>query len=121
VAARAPGGHGAVDRGLRRRLGGWSVTNLGPDNPAETLVEAVVTLGPRLLCLGINVVGDVVGFATKYAMIADSSRQHRTAIVIGGVAATTDVRANIRYAACCASMRELADFATSLEPPRVRE
>ena len=95
---------------------GWSVTNLGPDNPAETLVEAIVTLRPRLLCLGINAVDDVVGFATRYAMIADRAREHRTAVVIGGVAATTDVRAKIRYAACCASMRELADFATSLEP-----
>jgi methanogenic corrinoid protein MtbC1 len=100
---------------------GWSVTNLGPDNPAETLVEAIVTLRPRLLCLGISVVHDVNGFAAKYAMIADSARQHRAAVVIGGVAATTEVRAKIRYAACCASMRELADFATSLEPTRVRD
>lgn len=95
---------------------GWSAINLGPDNPADTIVEAIIKLRPRLLGLGINWVSDLEAFSASYAGIADCARKHRTAIVVGGQAVTAELRATIRYAACCASMRELADFCTSLEP-----
>jgi len=94
---------------------GWAAVNLGPDNPPATMVEAVNMLKPRLLCLGINVVPDVAQFASGYAAIAEAARDQRTALVIGGPL-TSEVRSQIRYAACCTSMRELADFAIALEP-----
>jgi excisionase family DNA binding protein len=95
---------------------GWAVTNLGADNPAHTLVEAITSLGPRLVCIGINWLGDLDRFADEYASIAGAARSERAAIVIGGVRTTTALRAKIHYASCCASMRELVDFAISLEP-----
>jgi methanogenic corrinoid protein MtbC1 len=95
---------------------GWTATNLGPDTPAHTIVEAITDLRPRVLCLGINWVGDLRAFHTTYATVAERAREHRTAIVIGGPAATPTLRAEIRFAACCSSMRELADFCASLEP-----
>lgn len=95
---------------------GWTATNLGPNTPAHTIVEAITALRPRVLGLGINWVDDVPAFNAAYAAIADCARAHRTAIVIGGPAATATLRAEIRFAACCASMRELADFCASLEP-----
>lgn len=70
-----------------------------------------------MLCLGINWVGDPRAFHAAYATIADHARKHRTAIVIGGPAVTPALRSEIRFAACCSSMRELADFCSSLEPP----
>jgi methanogenic corrinoid protein MtbC1 len=95
---------------------GWTATNLGADTPAATVVEAIVALRPRLLCLGINRVDDQRAFVTAYARLAETAREHRTAIVVGGPAATPALRAEIRYAACCASMRELSDFCAGLEP-----
>lgn len=91
---------------------GWAVTNLGPDTPAFTLVEALGKLKPRLLGLGVNYTWP--GFAAGYEEVAAAARQHRTAIVIGGPALTDPVRAEIHFAARCESMRELADFAASL-------
>ncbi len=95
---------------------GWAATNLGPDTPAYTIGEAMTAQRPRLLCLGINWVADERAFVGSYATLADAARERRTAIVVGGPAATPELRAAIRYAACCASMRELADFCASLEP-----
>ena len=94
---------------------GWLVTNFGPDNPSETLVEAIVELRPRLICIGINWIGDADQLADQYAAIAAAARDHRAAVVIGG-ARTSAIRAKIHYATCCANMRELADFAVTLEP-----
>ena len=95
---------------------GWSVTNLGADNPAHTLVEAISSLRPRLICIGINWVGELEPFAAGYASIDAAARSERAALVIGGVRTTPALRAKIHYATCCASMRELADFASSLVP-----
>lgn len=95
---------------------GWAATNLGPDTPAHTIVEAITALRPRVLCLGINWIGELRAFHAAYAIIADCARTHRTAIVIGGPAVTPTLRAELHFAACCSSMRELADFCSSLEP-----
>lgn len=95
---------------------GWTTNNLGPDTPVHTLVEAITALSPRVLCLGINWIAELHAFKLAYATVASHAREHRTAIVIGGPAVTPTLRAEIRFAACCASMRELADFCSSLEP-----
>lgn len=95
---------------------GWTVTNLGPDNPAETLVEAIEVLRPRLVCIGINWVRDADEFAARHAVISDAARAGRAAVVIGGVRATPELRARIHYATCAANLRELIDFAATLEP-----
>lgn len=96
---------------------GWAATNLGADTPAATLCEAIVSTKPRVLGLGINHVAaeDLDAFAAAYGSVAACARTHHTAIVVGGVGTTPEVRARIRYAACCASMRELADFCASLD------
>ena len=93
---------------------GWAATNLGPDTPAFTVVEAIGSLRPRVLGIGINVVTDLDAFSGAFAEVAVAARAQRTAVVVGGPALTPEVRARIHYAACCASMRELADFSGSL-------
>ena len=93
---------------------GWAATNLGPDTPAFSVIEAIAEIRPRVLGIGINAVLDLDAFATAYAAITDAARTHRTAVVVGGPALTTELRARIHYAACCAGMRELGDFCTSL-------
>ena len=95
---------------------GWDVTNFGADNPAATIVEAIASVGPRLVCVGINYVADLDQFAAHHALICDAARAQRAAVVIGGGRATPELRARIHYATCCANMRELADFAATLEP-----
>ncbi len=94
---------------------GWAATNLGANMPAHTLCEAIVGTKPRVLGLGINHVADLDAFAAEYLPVTACAREHRTAIVVGGAGTTPEVRARIRYAACCTSMRELADFCASLD------
>lgn len=91
---------------------GWATTNLGPDTPTFTLVEAIGKLRPRLLGLGINYLWP--GFAEAYGTVADAARAQHTAIVVGGPGLTDEARTQIHFAARCDSMRELADFASSL-------
>lgn len=93
---------------------GWAVTNLGPDTPAFTIVEALVALQPRVLALGVNSMTDSTGFVDAFEIVAEAARVQHTAVVVGGPALTTEVRRRIHYAVCCATMRELADFAGSL-------
>jgi excisionase family DNA binding protein len=95
---------------------GWAVTDLGANNPAHTLVEAIASLRPRLVCIGINWIGELEPFAAAYASIDAAARSERAALVIGGARTTPELRARIHYATCCANMRELVDFASSLVP-----
>ena len=93
---------------------GWATTNLGPDTPAFTIVEAIGALRPRIVGLGVNAVVDLDAFSRAFAEVAEAARAQRTAVVVGGPALTLEVRARIHYASCCSTMRELADFSGSL-------
>jgi len=103
------------------REAGWRAECLGPNHPVATLRAAVADLAPSLVWLGVNHIADPVRLIEQYAELHEAARAARAAIVIGGRALTSELRARMRYTAHGERMGDLIGLSESLlEPARRR-
>jgi excisionase family DNA binding protein len=95
------------------RQNGWRTQSLGNDLPWPTLIAAVRDLKPRLFWLSVSTVADQGQFVQGYRDFFTAVRSH-TAVVVGGRAWTSDLRAQVSYAAHCDHLHHLETFAATL-------
>lgn len=95
---------------------GWEVVNLGPNTPLPSFRAALVQTRPRLLWLSVSHLVAPASFLEQYrAMYREASRMG-TAIAVGGLALTEEVRAEMPYTTFGDGLTHLAAFARSLHP-----
>lgn len=96
---------------------GFRAMSLGHMLPFATLHSAIRKHRPRLIWLSISAIRDDARFATEMNQLFDTALEHDTALVVGGVALTEDVRKAIRYSAYCDTFAHLDGFARALLQP----
>jgi excisionase family DNA binding protein len=90
---------------------GWRVRNLGTNLPLVSLASATSQYRPSLVFLSINYLRDRDRFVREFRSFYETALIANTAVVIGGHALDTDIRAELRYTAFGDRMVHLADFA----------
>jgi methanogenic corrinoid protein MtbC1 len=99
--------------GLVLRQSGWRTQALGNDLPWSTLVASVRDLKPRLFWLSVSTVSDQPAFVRGYREFFDTVKSY-TAVVVGGRAWTSELRAQVSYSAHCDHLHHLESFAATL-------
>lgn len=98
------------------RQSGWRAQSLGSNLPWFTLVNAIRDLKPRLFWLSVSAIPDQAAFVREYREFF-AAVGTQTAVVVGGRAWTSEVREQLRFAACCDHLQHLETFAASLIRP----
>lgn len=93
---------------------GWNAVPLGNQLPFATLHKALQKTKPRLLWLSVSAIRDPERFAAEMNRLFDEAAAAGTALAIGGVALTEDIRKQIRYSAFCDTFQHLAAFGRTL-------
>jgi methanogenic corrinoid protein MtbC1 len=96
---------------------GWQARSYGCGHPADTLVQAIRDVRPRLFWLSVSSYESEEQFLTDYEGIYEAARELAVAVLIGGRALTPAVKGRIEYSSCCASLREAVAFARALYTP----
>lgn len=100
------------------REAGWRAECLGPGHPASTLRAAITDMAPALVWIGVSQAPDAARLVDQYAEVYDAARARRSAVVVGGRALTSDLRARMRYTAFGERMGDLLGLSESLLPER---
>ncbi len=96
---------------------GWRAVSLGCNLPLETFIHAVAEYRPRLLWLSLTFIEDRETFVRDFNSLA-RSLAGETSLIIGGRAATDDLRPRLHYTAHCDSIRQLVELASMWLPHR---
>lgn len=101
---------------------GWETSNLGPNTPLDSMLQAVRELKPKLVWLSVSYVRDERELIEGCRALHAELESMGSAFVIGGQALTEALRAEIPCSFFGKSMSQLADFAQSLHarPQRPR-
>ncbi len=100
---------------------GWDVMNMGPNLPLESLANAVHVHRPRLVWLSINHVISVEKFLHDYRVFFAATSSTGTAVCLGGLALSPELRARLVAASFGDRMAHLAEFARRLMPATDRQ
>ena len=93
---------------------GWNAAPLGNRLPFATLAAAIEKAKPKLLWLSVSAIRDESRFAEEMNRLFDVASQHLTALVLGGVALTEEIRRRIRYSVYCDTFQHLESFCNTL-------
>ena len=99
---------------------GFLARNLGPDTPTKSLVRAIETMRPRLVCISLSIPRKSESLSALLGPVIETSSALDVHLVVGGRCAESrelPVAGNVTHAA---TMVELAAFARGLRaPPRL--
>jgi methanogenic corrinoid protein MtbC1 len=93
---------------------GWRALFLGSELPAETVIQAVQDLRPRVLWLSVSTVENPESFITEYNSMYDICQKLNCAVIVGGRALTEALRHDMQYASYGDTLNHLSAFAKSL-------
>lgn len=102
---------------LALREVGWAAQSYGCGHPADTLIEALRDVRPRLFWLSVS------AYDSKAQFIADCNRIYAVAddlniaVLLGGRVLTPDIRQQVHYSAYCDALQDAVAFAKALHPP----
>lgn len=100
---------------LALRQCGWRATSLGSNLPLREFLRAVGEYRPRLVWVSVSYLVDEEAFVRDFNELA-ASLPKQTALLLGGRAATDQLRPRLRYTSFCDSLSNLVDLADSLFP-----
>lgn len=95
---------------------GWDVMNLGSNLPLPSLSRAVSTHRPRLVWLSASHLDNPQQFIRDYADFHRVASQAGTAVILGGQALATELRAELLAASFGERLAHLVEFARRLSP-----
>ena len=93
---------------------GWDARLLGSSIPFDSMANAIQQIEPRMLWLSISFISDESAFIAGFNRLFETASKTNTAVVVGGRALTTEIRARLHYSAFCDTMRHLEEFAKTL-------
>ncbi len=98
---------------------GWSADSFGPNLPGDSFSSAIERERPRLVWICVSHVESETAFVESCGQIFETAERNGVAVVVGGPALSSPLTSQIRFSACCGSMRQLSDFARALyaRPP----
>ncbi len=99
---------------LTLREAGYSVRNLGPNLPLNSLGRAVAVHRPRLVFLAVSHLADPIEFIEEFAHLNAIARAHGAAVVLGGRGLPREIRPRLDPSGFGESMGALADFGRRL-------
>lgn len=97
---------------------GFRAMTLGNLLPFATIHKAIEDQRPRLVWLSVSSIRNPQQFAAEMNHLFETSLKHGTALVLGGVAFTEEIRRSIRYSSYCDTFAHLDSFARSLLLPQ---
>jgi excisionase family DNA binding protein len=93
---------------------GWDVMNLGPNLPLASLGRAVRAHQPRLVWISVTHLPDPGSFVREYASFYAATNATGTAVILGGQALSSDLRARLVAASFGDRVAHLREFARRL-------
>lgn len=93
---------------------GFRAAMLGTSLPAESLVQAVRDLQPKLFFVSVSHISDESQFLTDFSRLSKACRVAETALVVGGRALNEKLRPQLGYSAFCDTLQQLEMFASAL-------
>jgi methanogenic corrinoid protein MtbC1 len=93
---------------------GWNARLLGSSIPFESMIKAIKRIEPQLFWLSVSYIPDEDAFAEGFNRLFEAAAKVETAIVVGGRALSSGIRAKLRYTAFCDTMRHLEEFGKTL-------
>lgn len=93
---------------------GWDARLLGSSIPFDSMIVAIQRHQPRLFWLSVSFISNEADFVSGFNRLFETASVFNTAIVVGGRALTSEIRAQLRYSAFCDTMRHLEEFAKTL-------
>lgn len=93
---------------------GWNAKSLGCNLPIAEFAAAVQEYHPRVLWISLSRLADEQRFVHDFNAMVDALPK-KTAVLIGGQAATDSLRPRLRYTAHCDSIRHLIELARRFE------
>lgn len=96
---------------------GWDARQLGPSIPFESMIHALRQNTPRVFWMSVSFIPDEAAFIRGFQALSTAASQTNTAVVVGGQALTAEIRAQLRYATFCDTMRQLEEFARTVYRP----
>lgn len=96
---------------------GWNAVPLGNRLPFSTLAAAVKKTRLKLLWLSVSAIRDEQRFAEEMNQLFEIASEHGTALALGGVALTEDVRRAIKFSVHCDTYQHLEAFSETLYRP----
>ncbi|MCA9061645.1 MAG: excisionase family DNA-binding protein [Planctomycetaceae bacterium] len=93
---------------------GWNAAALGNRLPFQTLCAAVSRHRPRLLWLSVSTIRDPEIFVAEMGRLYETTVSCGTALVVGGVALTSEIRPRLRYTTFCDTFAHLHAFASTI-------
>lgn len=101
---------------LALREAGWEVRNLGANLPLGSLARAVRLYRPRLVFLSVSHLADADRFVRDYLEFHQAANETGAAVVVGGRALGSDLRARLPYHSFGERLAHLVEFARLLVP-----
>ncbi len=99
---------------LTLREVGWHAESIGTGIPLSEFVRAIEDRGPRLVWLGAAAIADTETFVAGYDEVFEAASRAGAAVVIGGRAMTSEIRARLRFSCHCDRLEQLAAFARAV-------
>ena len=99
---------------------GWNAHSLGPNLPFSTLLAAVKDHDPKLFWISISHINESDDFVDAFNDFADRL-PGSTALAIGGIAITPQMRKRLKFTVCCDNMRQFENYAANIDALANRE
>lgn len=97
------------------RSTGWNTRLLGCSIPAASLMSAIEQHEPAIFWLSVSHITDTSRVVSEINQLFEVALKHRTAVVAGGRALSSEIRSKLRYSAFCDTMQHLAEFSRTLQ------
>ncbi len=99
---------------------GWNAHSLGPNLPFSTLLAAVKDHDPTLFWISISHLDPSDEFVDQFNEFSEML-PGSTALAIGGVAITPELRRRLKFTVCCDNMRQFENYAANINALTHRE
>lgn len=93
---------------------GWDATSLGAAIPAESMVQAISKIKPRLFWVCVSHIENQERFVADFQRISSAAEANQCALAVGGRALEPEIRERIRYCCYCDTMQQLELFASTI-------
>lgn len=100
------------------RDAGWNAASLGCNVPIESLAAALRTHCPRVIWISVSHVVDRESFLRQYEQLWQLAQEFGTAVAVGGLALSVDLRKRMNYSLYGDKLQHLVNFVTELRRER---
>jgi MerR family transcriptional regulator, light-induced transcriptional regulator len=98
------------------REAGWRAQSYGCGLPAETLIDAVRQMRPRVLWLSVSAVENEARFLEDYRALYEATQRLSVAVLVGGRMLLAGLRERLLYSAYGDNLRHAVTFVRALTP-----